>query len=183
MMRPHLNLYSYMVYMCNVNHCFSLNRLNHNLFRHTFVLFYLTWPNIHLLSYLTWPDIHLLSYLTCPDIYLLSYLTWPDIPGYICSVIRYLAWHTFAVLPYLAWHTIGVLPYLARCALMCFTLFNYLRCLNQWVPYQYSGFPGTWRSGKPGDLNCICPGPEIAGNLPPKVEKPGQKKKFSWKHG
>ncbi len=28
---------------------------------------------------------------------------------------------------------------------------------------------GTWKPGKPGDLNLICPGLEIAWNLSPKV--------------
>ncbi len=37
--------------------------------------------------------------------------------------------------------------------------------------------------GKPGDLNFICPGPEIAWNLIQKVRKPGQNKKFSRKPG
>ncbi len=38
----------------------------------------------------------------------------------------------------------------------------------------------TW---KPGDLNYICPGPETAWNVPQKVRKPGQNRKFSRKHG
>ncbi len=37
---------------------------------------------------------------------------------------------------------------------------------------------GTWKPGKPGDLNIICPGLEIAWNLSQKVRKPGQNKKF-----
>ncbi len=40
-----------------------------------------------------------------------------------------------------------------------------------------SGFPVE--PGKPGDLNFICPGPEIAWNLSQKVRKPGQNKKFN----
>ncbi len=39
------------------------------------------------------------------------------------------------------------------------------------------------RTWKARDLNFICPGPEIAWNLPPKVRKPGQNKKWSRKHG
>ncbi len=39
---------------------------------------------------------------------------------------------------------------------------------------------GTW---KPGKMNFICPGPEIAWNLFQKVRKPGQNKKYSRKHG
>ncbi len=34
----------------------------------------------------------------------------------------------------------------------------------------------TWKPVKPGDLNFICPGPEIAWNLFQKVRKPGQNK-------
>ncbi len=44
---------------------------------------------------------------------------------------------------------------------------------------RYSRVPsGTWKPGKPGDLNFICPGPEIVWNLSQKVRKPGQSKKF-----
>ncbi len=42
---------------------------------------------------------------------------------------------------------------------------------------------GTWKPGKPGDLNIICPGPEMAWNLSQKVRKHGQNKKFSRKPG
>ncbi len=41
-----------------------------------------------------------------------------------------------------------------------------------------TGFPG-----KPGDMNFICPGPEITWNLPKQVGKPGPKRKLSRKHG
>ncbi len=37
---------------------------------------------------------------------------------------------------------------------------------------------GSWKPGKHGDLNFICPGSEIAWNLSKKVRKPGQNKKF-----
>ncbi len=39
----------------------------------------------------------------------------------------------------------------------------------------------TWIPGKLGDLNFICPGPEIDWNLPPKVRKPGQSQKYNRK--
>ncbi len=39
-----------------------------------------------------------------------------------------------------------------------------------------AGFPVEPR--KHGDLNFICPGPEIACNLPPNVRKPGQEKEI-----
>ncbi len=42
----------------------------------------------------------------------------------------------------------------------------------------YPGFPA-----EPGDLNFICPSPEIAWNLIQKVSKPGQNKKFKRKPG
>ncbi len=46
------------------------------------------------------------------------------------------------------------------------------------------GIPSrTWKPGKPGDLNCICPGPEMAWNLSQNVRKPGQNKTFSRKTG
>ncbi len=41
----------------------------------------------------------------------------------------------------------------------------------------------TWKPRKPGDLNLIYPGPDIAWNLPHKVRKPGQSKKFCRKYG
>ncbi len=44
-----------------------------------------------------------------------------------------------------------------------------------------SGYPVE--PGKPGDLNCISPGPEMAWKLPQKVRKPGQHKRFSRKPG
>ncbi len=44
-----------------------------------------------------------------------------------------------------------------------------------------TGFPAE--PGKPGDLNFICPGPEIAWNLSQNVRKPGQNKTISKKHG
>ncbi len=34
-------------------------------------------------------------------------------------------------------------------------------------------------TGRPGDLNSVCPAPEIAWNLPQKVEKPGQKRNLA----
>ncbi len=39
----------------------------------------------------------------------------------------------------------------------------------------------TWKPGKPGHMNFICPGPERAWNLPKTVRKPGQNKKLSRK--
>ncbi len=39
----------------------------------------------------------------------------------------------------------------------------------------------TWKPEKPGDLNIIYPGLEIAWNLSQKVRKPRQNKKFSRK--
>ncbi len=42
---------------------------------------------------------------------------------------------------------------------------------------------GTWKPGKAGDFNFICPGQEMAWNLSQKVRKPGQNKKFSRKPG
>ncbi len=42
---------------------------------------------------------------------------------------------------------------------------------------------GTQKPGKPGDLNIICPGLEIAWNLFQKVRKLGHNKKFSRKPG
>ncbi len=44
-----------------------------------------------------------------------------------------------------------------------------------------TGFPAEY--GKPGDLNFICPGTEIAWNLSQNVRKPGQNSKFSRKPG
>ncbi len=43
--------------------------------------------------------------------------------------------------------------------------------------------PYSREPGKPGDLNLICPGPEIAFNLSQNVRKPRQNKKFSIKPG
>ncbi len=45
------------------------------------------------------------------------------------------------------------------------------------MPIIYTGFLAE--PGKPGDLNFICPGPEIAWNLIQNVRKPGQNKKLS----
>ncbi len=46
-------------------------------------------------------------------------------------------------------------------------------------PVGHTGFPAE--PGKPGDLNFIFPGPEMACNLSQNVRKPGQNKKFSRK--
>ncbi len=50
----------------------------------------------------------------------------------------------------------------------------YWFCNNQ-------GFPAE--PGKPGDLNFICPGLEVAWNLSQKVKRPGQNKKLNRKPG
>ncbi len=56
--------------------------------------------------------------------------------------------------------------------------------LPEWVCVHIHRVPsGTWKPGKPGDLNLICLGPDMAWNLSPKVGKPGQSKKFSKKPG
>ncbi len=48
----------------------------------------------------------------------------------------------------------------------------------------FAGFPAEpGNLKKPGDLNFICPGPDIAWNLSQKVRKPGQNKKFTRKPG
>ncbi len=54
---------------------------------------------------------------------------------------------------------------------------SFTRVMGQFMCIQGS----QWKSGKPGDLNIICPGLEIAWNLSPKVRKPWQNKKFNRK--
>ncbi len=44
---------------------------------------------------------------------------------------------------------------------------------------RYRVLSRIWKPGKPGDMNFICPGPEMAWNLSQKVRKPRQNKKFS----
>ncbi len=58
-----------------------------------------------------------------------------------------------------------------------------LDCPNVW-PREYDVYLGSHQNWKkPGYFNLICPGAEVAWNLPPKVWQPGQNNKFSRRHG